>query len=313
MMAKNSRQINLPGHHGTPMPRMAGLDWLRLLAIALVTIQHVMSVTGHYDKTNVYLLSYGQTGVAIFCAISGYLAFSKSHETTRIWLKRRLLAIYPAYWLAMLFSFSLTWAFNAKPFTLWQFLSQMLGLGYFTHGWELINVVSWFISLILLCYLIAAFARWTRHPLFVSAITILATTIFLSMKLEVDLSRHILAFALGGTLHLLPPKQNRILFPSLLACLAGLWWQASHQFGYAAISGGLLWIFILMPVPQHSWVEHTAKYTYEYFLLHGIFLVGMVRLAPFNAIIGIILALLSSMLAAVLLKHLSLRLKKSFS
>lgn len=291
------------------MNRIAGLDWLRLFAIVLVTLQHALSVVGRYDQTSFYSISLGQTGVAIFCAISGYLAFGRANEPVQDWLWGRLRAIFPAYWLVMLFSFALTALFNIKSFSLWQFVSQMLGLGYFTHGWQLVNVVSWFISLILLCYVIAAAARASRQPLAALAVAFAVSAALVALRLEVDLSRHVIAFVIGASLRLSPPHlRNRWLFVVLVGTLL-LWWQVTYQFAYATLAGMLVWSVVAWPVPHLSGIERAAKYTYEYFLLHGVFLAGLTSLMPNQAVLGIVAAVLVSLIAAVVLQRVVLALQ----
>ena len=143
--------------------RIESFDYLRLFAMALVTIQHAMAVHGYYDQTTWRGVNVGQTGVAIFCALSGYLAFQLDLNKPLVWFKRRLVQIFPAYWVVTIVSFALTLIAGSKDVTWSLFISQMLGTGFFTHGWELVNVVSWFVSLILLCYVIALVALFTGH------------------------------------------------------------------------------------------------------------------------------------------------------
>ena len=285
------------------MKRIPGLDWLRLLAIVLVTVPHALSVVGHYNQTSIHSVSLGQTGVAIFCTISGYLAFGRSSEPVRDWILGRLRAIYPACWLAILLSFALTALFNTEAFSLWQFISQMLGLGYFTHGWELVNVASWFISLILLCYLMTAVAGATGFPRSVLVLTFAVGALLVALKLEVGLSRHVMAFVLGAGLRLTPPEARNQLFTAVLVGTAFLWWQVSFQFAYATIAGIAVWSAVTWPKPYLLRIEIAAKYIYEYFLLHGFFLAGLARLIPNQAVQGIAAAILTFLFSRCPAKH----------
>lgn len=283
--------------------RQPGLDYLRLLAIVLVTVQHGMSVLGLYGQTDIRGISYGQLGVAIFCAISGFLAFGRPGDSVGAWLFARLKGIFPAYWVAMLFSFLVTWIFHAKDFSTWQFVSQMLGMGYFTHGWNLVNVVSWFISLILLCYLIAAVARMSGRPLVVLGTAALAAMALLVSHVEVDLSRHVLAFVLGGCLYLLPVTFRKSAILLLAIFLLAMWFYFSTQFLYAALAVPSLYISVSLPISSSLMVAHLSRYIYEYFLIHGIFLVGMVRFMPSQPFVGVIIAILMSMASAYILRR----------
>lgn len=283
--------------------RQPGLDYLRLLAIVLVTVQHGMSVLGLYGQTDIRGVSYGQLGVAIFCAISGFLAFGRPGEAVGAWFFARLKGIFPAYWVAMLFSFLVTWVFHAKDFSTWQFVSQMLGLGYFTHGWNLVNIVSWFISLILLCYVIAALARMSGRPLGVLAMTALVAAALIVSHEEVDLSRHVLAFVLGGCVYLLPVTLRNSAITLFVILLLAMWLYLSLQFSYATLAVLALYVAVSLPIPGSLLMANLSRYIYEYFLIHGIFLVGMVRFMPSQPFVGVIIAILMSMASAYIIKR----------
>lgn len=282
--------------------RRASLDYLRFLAIALVTIQHSLSVLGFYSQATFLHLSPGQVGVALFCAISGYLAFGRVGEPISKWFLSRLTTLFPAYWLAMLFSFFVTWLFNAKDFSTWQFLSQMLGLGYFTHGWNLVNVVSWFISLILLCYVFAAIARVSGRPILVMLAVFAIAAIFVALQVEVTLSRHIMAFSVAGIIRLAPDEARMPIMFSVLILSPALWMTLGPQFGYVALSSILL-LLALRDTTSLPWLEKATHYIYEYFLLHGIFLVGFVKLFPAIPMISVLIAIVVSILAALALHY----------
>ncbi|HEX5126010.1 MAG TPA: acyltransferase family protein [Rhodocyclaceae bacterium] len=284
----------------TKTSHVPGLDLLRAIAIVLVTWQHTASVLGAYAETNWHNISPGQSAVAIFCAIAGFLAFRDAQVDPLQWLKRRLLRIYPAYWIATLGAFALAVKFSSKPITLGLFVSQMLGTGFFTHGWDLINVVSWFVSLILLCYVLAAVALWLRRPLVLMllfAALALASIVFV---FEVDLSRHILAFCLGAVCGLTARPVTGFLL-AILLLIAGL--SMNVQLCYAGIGLLLLNFCGIVLIREPAWVRLVSKYSYEYFLVHGIFLAGMVQvLGPHAWVIVVALAL--ACVAAVVLKHL---------
>lgn len=293
--------------------RNPGLDHLRFFAIILVTLQHALSVLNLYTYTSAFGVSFGQTGVALFCAISGYLSFGRGNETVGRWFLARLQAIFPAYWLAMLFSFLVTWLFSSKDFTGGQFVSQMLGLGFYTHGWQLVNVVSWFISLILLCYVIAAVARWSAQPMLVLMLAVVLSAWLVATRTEVDLSRHILPFAFGGILRLLPAARRHRTFPWLLAVAVAMWISFGPQFGYSAIAGLMLYLVTSARAPESKLLASSSGYIYEYFLLHGIFLVGMTRFIPSHPLLGVAIAIAISIGSAYLLKRLHERLFCWFS
>lgn len=281
-----------------------GLDTLRVFSLILITWQHVASVTGFDAQTQWHLITPGQTGVGIFCAISGLLAFAAQPSHIGLWLKKRLLRIFPAYWIVTVFAFLLVLIWPSKPVTGGLFVSQMLGLGFFTHGWALVNIVSWFVSLILLCYVLSALGWYLRAPRVFWWVIAIVTACLVASRTEVDLSRHVLAFGLGALVAL---GGIRYLLWSLAAALIAVGVRADPQFFY----GGFALLLIL--ISSHGWIKDAAltrrcsAYGYEYFLIHGICLVGAYRLFQ-NPVIALIVAGIAAFFGAVVLQRITTRL-----
>ena len=299
---------------GDPFPlsghiaRLVSFDYLRLFAMLLVTVQHGMTVFGYYEQTTWANINLGQSGVGIFCAISGYLAFfggMKPPLPARRWLQKRLWQIYPAYWLATIAAFALAWIAKTKPIDSGLFLSQMLGAGYFTHGWELVNVVSWFISLILLCYVIAFFGKWLGAPRITLAVAAIISTALLVTHSEVALSRHVLTFCIAGLLAQTRPRP-RVILPIIAGLLvAAIFW---FSFFYAAFSIGLLALALAWQIPETRLSRLASTYVYEYFLVHGIFLAALARFVPESKLLSGAIAVILAMISAVVLQKLAARL-----
>lgn len=279
--------------------RVTGLDSLRIVALILVTWQHAASTIGAYAITQWRGISPGQTGVAIFCAIAGFLAYRSRPDDASLWLKRRLLKVFPAYWLVTIAAFCLAIAFHTKEVTGGLFVSQMLGIGFFTHGWALVNVVSWFLSLILLCYLLS-FVGWkTQQPRwFWIGLTGVAAALVLT-RTEVDLSRHIMAFAFG-TLAAQIKAPSAWLLTGMATAIFGM--TQDPQFFYSGLalctvalaSRGWIW-----ETPAVRWI---SSFSYEYFLVHGLFLVGTTRLMG-ASFIALAVAIAGSLIAALALQR----------
>lgn len=284
-----------------PRPHIIGFDVLRLLAMACVTVQHGLSVIGHYEWTQITPgCTLGQFGVAIFCALAGWFAL-ESRQTPGacpgLWMRARLIRLFPAYWVATLLAFGLAVA-TGRPITAGLFVSQMLGLGYFTHGMELINVVSWFISLILLCYALAMLARLSPWPqLYMALFSVGALALALS-GVETVLARHILAFTAAATISTSREPRWVLVAGSVVALTAIL------QPGLLVASVALILLGVFQRWVRRSVtaVEVMAAYTYEYFLLHGLFLHAGARLVAPSAT-GLMVGLLASVPAVVLLKR----------
>lgn len=286
------------------------LDYLRIAAIVMVTIQHALSMTNHYEWTAFHGISIGQLGVGLFCSISGFLAFTDCKPPFS-WLRIRLSKLFPTYWLAMLFSFLVTWLAHVKPISLGLFVSQMLGIGFFTHGWNLVNIVSWFVSLILLCYGLAFVAKLSRHAsLFLVFISVVSVTILLN-RWEVDLSRHIIAFAIGGLFA--QSGKNLIIKTFFWLALAALSVGAlvDVQLAYSSLSLLALPLGISFHATAGNLTRIVAQNIYEYFLLHGIFLNGAIRFFPGPDFLKVIAGICMTLAAALLLKMTAASLRES--
>ncbi len=283
--------------------RHEGFDLLRVIAIAMIFIQHAMAVQGYYESTTQWGVNLGQAGVGIFCAISGYLAFCVSRDHPATWLKRRLLTVFPAYWIVTVFAFMLALVIGNDKATLPLFLSQMLGTGYFTHGWELVNVVSWFISLILLCYLIALIAKLSGRAVWLLLTVALLCAVLLAARQEVDLSRHILGFCLAGAFASLQHRSKRA--PQLIVGASGmmvLGMFLDTQFVYGALALLLIGLAPRLNQAGHSLIVQASRHSYEFFLVHGIFLVGAAKLTDLSALAQVTAALVASIMFSPLLQ-----------
>ncbi len=287
-----------------------GLDYLRIAAIVMVTIQHVFSMINHYEWTTFHGISIGQLGVGLFCSISGFLAFA-NHKPPVSWLWERLFKLFPTYWLAMLFSFLVTWLAHVKTISMGLFVSQMFGIGFFTHGWNLVNIVSWFVSLILLCYGLAFVAKLSKHEsLFLMTISVISVIILLN-RWEVDLSRHIIAFAIGGIFAQSGKNLiNKTFFWLALATLS-VGALGDVQLSYSSLTLIALPLGISIHAVAGNLTRIVAQNIYEYFLLHGIFLNGAIRFFPGPELLKVIVGICMSLAAAILLKMTVALLMKS--
>lgn len=277
------------------------------MAILVISLQHALSVLGYEELTRFYGLSLGQFGVSIFCVLSGFLAF-KSSQSANVWIKRRLWSIFPAYWIAMLVSFALAWISGYKMFDRYQFFSQMLGLGFFTHGWNLVNVASWFISLLLLCYGLAYLAKLSSIPMLMMGCFLFIAIGLVCFRIHISISRHLVSFccaAIGGILY------QRFKSGILLFCVIPLFLLsvAFQQFAYAAGSLGVLALSVIFPNVKIWGIRKMTSYIYEYFLIHGILFVGVLKFSAQNAPIpGVFIAVFLSCAAAWMLKYVALQL-----
>jgi peptidoglycan/LPS O-acetylase OafA/YrhL len=80
------------------------IDGVRMVAATMVTFFHFCQMRGDNNIYQQFILSYGWLGVPIFFVISGF-SISSSFDTKPDFItfwKKRLLRIYPAYWLSVI-------------------------------------------------------------------------------------------------------------------------------------------------------------------------------------------------------------------
>jgi peptidoglycan/LPS O-acetylase OafA/YrhL len=131
---------------------------LRGYALLLVLVFHI---GGILEWPNV---AHGDNGVDIFLIISGFtLALTNVETPTWVFIRRRFLRIFPAYWMALALFVGLEWHFSNVQRT-WTDLSlHFFGVHSFSRAKYLwgINDSFWFISEIVFCY--ALFLAVRRH------------------------------------------------------------------------------------------------------------------------------------------------------
>src|SRR6185369_2337212 len=179
------------------------------------------------------------------------------------------------------------------------FVSQMLGLGFFTHGWELVNVVSWFVSLILLCYALSFVARHSGHPLAFWVLIAFVALLVVTTRTEVELSRHILAFALGALCGI---QNARFTYLLIGAGLVGAGLFIDPQLFYSGLGLVALNVAALGFIWEPHIFRRAATYSYEYFLVHGICLVATNKIIS-NGVVSTAVAVNAAAIAAVVLYH----------
>ncbi len=275
--------------------------------MALVTIQHAAAIMGDKAWMTWRGVNVGQVGVAIFLAISGFLA-SHSRQPAWTWLVQRLRRIFPTYWIVMAICFWLTWLTGYKQFDASQVISQMLGLGFFTHPDHLVNTATWFISLLLVCSLGVFVARLLKAPVLIgvaSSLGLLASAFWVP---DPSFVVHLFTFSMAFVVAELMPsaKVSRLLMTTgSLAVALGISLEPLFVgAGISLIAVGLALRVTLAP----RWIRDLAEVSYEYYLVHGVFLVGVLRTFPGPLIFRLPAALLLAVVAAKCLHLLTQRI-----
>lgn len=282
--------------------RLPGLDSLRVLAALLVFLQHSLSCS-HLDQwIDISGFRIGRIGTATFFLLAGYLA-STSRRAPVLWFRERINMLFPAYWLVILCGFLFALIAHSKPFDAWQVVCQLSGIGYFTHGERIVNVATWFISPLLLLYLVAMLLRLTGRAQTVTLLLLLLTATGAILQsdpigsVECHAITFLLAFLLGQ--QGLPQQQRLALLMAGLQLTVVLF-QPEFRYGATA----LLMFALLLNQPRtfriSQWFSGIA---YEWFLVHGLCVAVTVRLTDRWAAVFAVSALLS-LLTAVVLKRI---------
>ena len=283
-------------------PNLVGLDIARVLAMSMVVMQHTMSLTDREDLTSLFGLSIGQLGVAIFLVVSGVLSF-ESRRTPTSWLAQRLCRVYPAFWLAMIGSFCLATLSGYKNASIGQVASQMLGTGLWTHADELVNSPTWFVSLILACYLATFLSRVISRPGLVAAICSIGLTIQVARDASPWLLSHFLTYAVSCTIaaYAFGTYRKRVTL-SIAVAFGFMAVAIQPAFAYTALSIMIVELSLRLRNPPRA-IKLAADYSYEFYLVHGVALAGALTMMKSSPVLAVIAALIGSAVAAVVLNH----------
>jgi peptidoglycan/LPS O-acetylase OafA/YrhL len=292
-------------------PNLVGLDVVRVLAMCLVVLQHTMSLAGRDDLTSLAGLSIGQLGVAMFLLVSGFLSF-ESRRTPTNWLAQRLCRVYPAFWIAMIGSFCLATLSGYKNASVGQIVSQMLGTGLWTHSDELVNSPTWFVSLILACYVATFLSRLIERPGLIAAISSIGLTFLVARDAAPWLMCHFLTYAVASTIAAYAlGTHRRVVSLSIAGVLTILALLIQPAFAYTAISLVVVELSLLCKARSRI-VKLAAEYSYDFYLVHGVALAGAMTVMKSSPVLAVMAALICSAVAAVILNHLAAFIVRQF-
>lgn len=283
---------------GVSSERIVGYDHLRCVALLCVLCSHILSVLGREDLTIFAGVALGQIGVAIFLAISGALVANEKRPPGD-WLIARLKKILPAYWVVTVLGFLVTILSGYKSVSLLQFLWQMSGFGLTFLREDLVNVATWFISLLLTLYFLVFLARLTKYPRWILSGVWLFCLGMVLLDCEGHYYSRCLVFLTSLLVFQTPhPIRNGMLFATL--SFAGS--IPLREFLYPCV--GVLAVLSVQAIRNRPrWIGLMAQYSYEFYLCHGIFLVGGVKLLKRAPPIGCFVGVLASIALAVVIQH----------
>ena len=284
--------------------RIPGFDWLRVLALGLVVVFHILVLLGLRDYTKIAHVSLGSLGVTLFLGISGAL-IARDRRPPTDWLLARFTKIYPAYWMATFLAFGAAAVSGYKQVSILQFCWQLSGLGlYFLE--DLINVATWFIGLLVALYLSVFLARMASRPHAPIQLLAIAATVLVLFDCDAGYFAYCLVFY-GALLAFMTewPAKSLLVLAAPCFVLSGL--------RYEFLSVSLVWVLLAVSLSIQtlpavaSWI---AKYSYEFYLVHGIFLVGSLRVfraegVGYRSLIAMLIGLSITTLAAMVIQKLS--------
>jgi hypothetical protein len=252
-----------------------------------VAIRHLF----HISDLDAGILS-SHPGLAIFAGLSGYLALG-STDTPFHWLSKRLQRIYPSYWICLAAIFAANTVVHYKPMSPSLILCQFLGIAHFTHPGSLVGVHTWFITLIVTCYILAAFIRWERRLLPVAVLLVLA----LDHWHGDFMWGFVMAFVGGAIVGALPKVRTGALGVAAASFAAAIAFGPlflNPLWGSLAL---LLGSFFVGKPPRV--LKFASRCTYEFYLTHGPIYLGLSRIIELsfypNLIIGTPLAILCAL------------------
>lgn len=285
----------------TTAARIVGFDWLRVLALLLVTVFHGLVLLDLQSWTQIAGMSMGSLGVSLFLALSGAL-IGRDDRPAIEWLVARLKKIYPAYWIATLFAFVATAASGYKSVTIVQLIWQMSGIGLY-YSEDLINVATWFIGLLLTLYFSVFLARLTRYSDSILQGIAIGSAGLVLLHSSSGFFGHSLAFY-GGLLAF----RTRVPWKSLVALAIPSAVLAGADLVFLSIA--IVWSLLALSLAMQRLPAATAwvsRYSYEFYLCHGIFLVGSLKLLgtrtlSVQSVLALLVGILSASIAAVLMQ-----------
>lgn len=286
-----------------PADPLPGLDVLRLAAAGLVTLQHAFTLTNHEELTRLGLVNIGQLGVALFLGVSARLG-TVSQRPPLDWLFQRLRRVYPAFWMALSGSFVMTWLTSYKSFTAAQVASQLLGTGYFTHPTNLVNVPTWFLSLLFVCYVGLFLSKASGRPLELQALLVGGFLVGSALNGYSMAWMHLVTFFAVSVIFLVAEPMPRML--GLIAGGGGLLALSlvARTFAYPGI------VFLLLAA-SGLWsslprtLRVAADYSYEYYLIHGVCLVAALSVFKTMPVAGVAFGVLVAALGAAPLRRVA--------
>lgn len=283
------------GARAIQVDRVWGFDGLRLLAALAVSMRHLLSI---YELEPA-VIPYG-LGIPTFSVLSGYLAL-RSRAPRGSWLLRRVAYIYPSYFLFVIFILIANAIVGYKPMDWALVAAQLACIAQFTCPDRLIGVHTWFISVILVCYLLAAVMRMNVVSMW-STIIITILAAWLGLRF----GPIYIAFIIGGLAG--TAREPKRFVGSLGLVLGGVSLvTGSTLLVPAALGLCMLFLAFFFVGPTPAVVPRASALSYEFYLCHGPIFLGFAELLRAHFLVTLACGLPLAIVAAIVL-HASGRL-----
>lgn len=287
--------------------RIFYLDFVRAFATVLIVLTHynalfLYSVSQPNPKKaiitayigNVYI---GDIGVALFLIISG-AAFTHVYDGNKIKLlpfyKKRLLSIYPIYWIAYVLAFLTTFYINGsiqEGIPKKNIIFSVLGIDTFlaNYGVRTFALVGeWFIALILVIYILYPGMKlvFEKKPvLFAGIVSVGYILSIIFIKKHVDPLRWLLLFAFGMFFYKYIKKVDwKIAVVCIIMIFGNSMINATYAQDFREMCVGISIFFILVFVSNYLnkiFVRRICsiicKYSYACFIVHHTIIYMVVR------------------------------------
>ncbi|MFH1615843.1 MAG: acyltransferase family protein [Planctomycetota bacterium] len=142
----------------------------RAFAIILIVLCHIPATHRFWEPLSPFI-SGGKLAVSLFCFYSGLLLqyqlyHKKGNFEIKPWLLKRFLRLYPSYWIGLAVTLIVSCLLKKKVYTLTTIFLNFLGIP-LLFGQPVISAgyggPYWFISLIILCYILFIFVKDTEY------------------------------------------------------------------------------------------------------------------------------------------------------
>lgn len=341
--------------------RLWGLDFVKIIAIFWICLYHLLDFRNkwtlglHFDKGTLFqyftehsnaiktlfqsLLSLGIIGVNIFFIASGVgLAISQKNKTFKMFFLRRIMKIFPTYWLFLSITL-LHFLFKGLNINWLDFLVHYAGIHSFfpefTYG---ISTPLWFVGVILQLYLLFPILHRMYqkiHPILFFGIiiflqillnpllsqTFVGGRFFTEFIIEFCIGIHIGKLILNKRVNFGLKKLSILLLPGLISLILlinkNTWKLPPHLIKPIFVVAGISLFISLFSIGENiksKWLKNLSLLIYPLYLVHYFVLTELMPQIPrFSFFTDSIIFLGISLIAAYCLNATTSKIEQSLS